>query len=220
MRSTQVYLKLALNYIRNRLHKLRSQLGYVASRNNAQLWINSDMIWLSFSHRLFHTCMAYYFWDVTRDWNHDFARCGDVTKARDKKQTVLCPLLISNHWTGSCCELKCTWFYCLLRSYKSTLQLCGLSEHVNIAFNTNQKWVTPERFVCTLKGSGTGLCSKSLLLCEYYTHCSFYMHNMSLKRIRQMRNKWRVVSIYILPPVRQFQFLQGSCGNCSKFSKH
>ena len=30
--------------------------------------------------------MAYYFWDVTRDWNHDFPPCGDVTKARDKKQ--------------------------------------------------------------------------------------------------------------------------------------
>ena len=49
--------------------------------------------------------------------------------------------------------------------------------------------MTPERFVCTLKGSGTGLSSKSLLLYKYYTHCSFYMQNMLLKRIRQMRNK-------------------------------
>ena len=38
-------------------------------------------------------------------------------------------------------ELKCAWFYCLLRSYKSALQLCGLSEHVDVAFITNQKWV-------------------------------------------------------------------------------
>ena len=68
------------------------------------------------------------------------SRRGDVTNARDK-QTVLCPLLISNYWTGGCCELKCAWFYCLLRSYKSTLQLCGLSEHVDVAFITNQKWV-------------------------------------------------------------------------------
>ena len=68
------------------------------------------------------------------------SRRGDVTNARDK-QTVLCPLLISNYWTGGCCELQCAWFYCLLRSYKSTLQLCGLSEHVDVAFITNQKWV-------------------------------------------------------------------------------
>ena len=68
------------------------------------------------------------------------SRRGDVTNAR-YKQTVLCPLLISNYWTGGCCELKCAWFYCLLRSYKSTLQLCGLSEHVDVAFITNQKWV-------------------------------------------------------------------------------
>ena len=68
------------------------------------------------------------------------SRRGDVTNARDK-QTVLCPLLISNYWTDGCCELKCAWFYCLLRSYKSTLQLCGLSEHVDVAFITNQKWV-------------------------------------------------------------------------------
>ena len=60
------------NYIINKLSKLRSHLVYIASRNNAQIWINSD-IWLSFSHRLFRTCMAYYFWDVTRYWNHDFA---------------------------------------------------------------------------------------------------------------------------------------------------
>ena len=68
------------------------------------------------------------------------SRRGDVTNARDK-QTVLCPLLISNYWTGGCCELKCAWFYCLLRSYKSSLQLFGLTEHVDVAFITNQKWV-------------------------------------------------------------------------------
>ena len=43
-------------------------------------------------------------------------------------------------------------------SYKSTLQLCGLSAHVDVAFITNQKWVsmTPQRLLCTLKGSGSG----------------------------------------------------------------
>ena len=96
MRSTQAFLKQALNYVINKLSVLRSHLVYVASRNNAHIWINSD-IWLSFFHRLFRTGMAYYFSDFTRDWNHDFARCGDVTRARDKKQTVLCPLLISNY---------------------------------------------------------------------------------------------------------------------------
>ena len=96
MRSTQAFLKQALKYVINKLSVLRSHLVYVASRNNAHIWINSD-IWISFFHRLFPTGMAYYFSDVTRDWNHDFARCGDVTKARDKKQTVLCPLLISNY---------------------------------------------------------------------------------------------------------------------------
>ena len=48
--------------------------------------------------------------------------------------------------------------YFLLRSYKSTLQPCGLSEHIDVAFITNQKWVsmTPQRLLCTLKGSGSG----------------------------------------------------------------
>ena len=68
------------------------------------------------------------------------SRRGDVTNARDK-QTVLCPLLISNYWSGDCCDCECAWFYCLLRSDKSTLQLYGLSEHVHVVFITNQKWV-------------------------------------------------------------------------------
>ena len=34
-----------------------------------------------------------------------------------------------------------TWFYCLLKCYKSILQLCGLSEHIDFAFITNQKWI-------------------------------------------------------------------------------
>ena len=129
-------------------------------------------------------------------------------------------MLISNHWTGGCCELKCAWwlFVTILQKYTATLRIVWTRKYC--FYHESKMGMTPERFVCTLKGSGTGLCSKSLLLCEYYTHCSFYMHNMLLKRIRQMRNKWRVVSIYILPPVRQFQFLQGSRGNCSKFSKH
>ena len=79
------------------------------------------------------------------------SRHGDVTNARDR-QTVLCPLLISNYWNGGCWELKCAWFSCLLRSYKNTLQLCGLSEQVDVALITNQKWVWR---LCTLKGSGS-----------------------------------------------------------------
>ena len=87
------------NYIINKLSKLRSHLVYIASRNKAQIWINSD-IWLSFSHRLFHTCMAYYFWDVTRDW----------------------------FWTGGCCDsrrerLILLFVTIFIQKYISTLRI-------------------------------------------------------------------------------------------------
>ena len=104
-------------------------------------------------------------------------------------------------------ELKCAWFYCLLRSYKSALQLCGLSEHVDVAFITNQKWVwlLSDCYVLwkVLVQAMRGVFQES---CEYYIQCSLYTHNMLLRRlnIRHMRNKWRAVNIYILPPVRQF----------------
>ena len=151
--------------------------------------------------------MAYYFLDVTHDWNYDFARCGDVTKARDKKQTVLCPLLISKllNW-------QLLWAQrCLLQSYKSTLQLCGLSEQVDIAFITKKTMgMTPQWLVCTLKGSGSG-CRRCTRLSKVFSYmsiiyCSLFLHNMLLKRssIRHTRNKWSVVDIYIFPPVRQF----------------
>ena len=126
------------NYIINKLSKLRSHLVYIASRNKAQIWINSD-IWLysliDYSAHAWHIISK-----MSRATEITTSRRGDVTNARDK-QTVLCPLLISNYWTGGCCDCGCAWFYCLLRSYKSTFQLCGLSEHVDVAFITNQKWV-------------------------------------------------------------------------------
>ena len=126
------------------------------------------------------------------------SRRGDVTNARDK-QTVLCPLLISNYWTGGCCELKCAWFYCLLRSYKSTLQLCGLSEHVDVAFITNQKWVwlLSDCYVLwkVLVQVMHAVFQESA---RCYIECSLYMHNMLLRRLNipHMRNKWRLVNIY------------------------
>ena len=111
-----------------------------------------------------------------------------VTNARDK-QTVLCALLISNYWTGGCCELKRTWFYCLLRSYKSTLQLCGLCEHVDVAFVTNQKcvWLLSDCYVLwkvlvqVRSGRARGLPRVFSSICEYYIQCSLYVHNMLLK---------------------------------------
>ena len=45
---------------------------------------------------------------------------------------------VTAHSWALSCTLSCAWFYCFLRSYKSTLQLCGLSEHVDVAFITNQ----------------------------------------------------------------------------------
>ena len=119
------------------------------------------------------------------------------------------------YWKGGCCELKRTWFYCLLRSCKSTLQLCGLSEHIDVAFITNQNGydssVTAmyfERFWFTEAVHAVF----QELYC-YYVQCTLYMHNMLLRRlnIRHMRRKWRVVNIYRLPPVRQFSFYRIPC---------
>ena len=190
----------------NELSKLRSYLLYIASRNNAQIWINSN-IWLSFSHRLFRTCIWHIISAMSRATETTTSHRGDVTNARDK-QTVLCPLLISNYWRGGCCELECAWCYCLL------LQLCGLSEHVDVAFITKKKWVwvlsdcyVLWKVLVQVRGvRASGLPIVFSLICEYYIQCSLYMHNMLLRRlsIRHMRNKWRVVNIYILPPVRQF----------------
>ena len=125
------------NYIINKLSKLRSHLVYIAPRNNAQIWINSD-IWSSFSHRTIpHICMAYYFWDVTRDWCH----CGDVTNARDK-QTVLCLCSFQIIELAVAMSLNALDFtVCYDLTKVRTLQLCGLSEHVDVAFITNQKWL-------------------------------------------------------------------------------
>ena len=127
------------NYIINKLSKLRSHLVYIASRNKAQIWINSD-IWLysliDYSAHAWHIISK-----MSRATEITTSRRGDVTNARDK-QTVLCALLISNYWTGGCCDCGRAWFYFLLRSYKSKFQLCGLSEHVDVAFITNQKWVS------------------------------------------------------------------------------
>ena len=139
------------NYIINKLSKLRSHLVYIAPRNNAQMVTDGYLSLIDYSAHAWHIIS-----EMSRATEITTSRRGDVTNARDK-QTVLCPLLISNYWTGGCCELKCAWFYCLLRSYKSTLQLCGLSEHVDIAFITNQKWVW---------------LLSDCYVCEYYIQCS------------------------------------------------
>ena len=135
------------------------------------------------------------------------SRRGDVTNARDK-QTVLCPLLISNYWTGGCCDCGCAWLYCLLRSYKSIFQLCGLSEHVDVAFITNQKWLwlLSDGYVLWKVLVQVLFEARSLVLSCLLIQCSPHMNNMLLRglSIRNMRYKWRVVNIYILPPVRQF----------------
>ena len=91
-------------------------------------------------------------------------------------------------------------FVTILQKYTSTLRIVGTRR---CCFYHESKMVmTPQRLLCTLKGSGSGEESKSLVSLQ----CSLYMHNMLLRRlnIRHMRNKWRVVNIYILPPVRQF----------------
>ena len=173
------------NYIINKLSKLRSHLVYIAPRNNAQIWINSD-IWLSFSHRLFRAAVMWQMHVINKP-----------------SSFVLCSFQIIEP-----AVFRCAWFYCLLRSYKSILQLCGLSEHVDVAFTTNQKWVwlLSDCYVLwkVLVQAMRGVFQES---CEYiYIQCFLYTHNMLLRRlnIRHMRNKWRVVNIYILPPVRQF----------------
>ena len=56
----------------------------------------------------------------------------------NKPSFVVCSFQIL---TGGCWDCGRAWFYCLLRSYKSTFRLCGLYEHVDVAFITNQKWV-------------------------------------------------------------------------------
>ena len=136
------------------------------------------------------------------------SRRGDVTNARDK-QTVLCPLLISNYWTGGCSRTVAVslmrlilLFVTILQKYTPTLRIVGTRR---CCFYHESKMVmTPQRLLCTLKGSGSGEESNSLIVSIKYT--------MLLRRldIRHMRNKWRVVNIYIVAPVRQFYFLQDS----------
>ena len=133
-----------------------------------------------------HGTLHLYICDVTRDWNHNFARCGDVTNARDKKQTVLCALSYFRlfAWRLYCCEMRSmrafAWFNCLLRPSKSILQLCRLSEHVDIAFIIKMG-MTPQRLVCTWKQlERIWLSAVHAGGCEYDIHCSLFLHNMLL----------------------------------------
>ena len=147
------------------------------------------------------------------------SRRGDVTINSRDKQTVLFPLLISNYWTGGCCtaacELKCAWFWLfvtILQRYTSTLRIDWTRRCC--FYHESKMGMTPQRLLCTLKGSGSRrLHAVFQESCEYYIQCSLYMHNMLLTRlnIRHMRNKWRVVNIYRLPPVRQFSFYRIPC---------
>ena len=75
-------------------------------------------------------------------------------------------------------------FVTILQKYTSTLRIVGTRR---CCFYHESKMVmTPQRLLCTLKGSGSGEESNSLIVSIKYT-----MHNMLLRRlnIRHMRNK-------------------------------
>ena len=135
------------------------------------------------------------------------SRRGDVTNARDK-QTVLCRLLISN-FDRRLLRLRQSLillFVTILQKYISTLRIVWTRRCC--FYHESKMGMTPQWLLCTLKGSGSGSLRStrprlfSYIVCEYYTQCSLYMHDRL--NIRHMRNKWRAVNIYILPPVRQF----------------
>ena len=76
-------------------------------------------------------------------------------------------------------------FVTILQKYTSTLRIVGTRR---CCFYHESKMVmTPQRLLCTLKGSGSGEESKNVVSIQ----CPLYMHNMLLRRldIRHMRNK-------------------------------
>ena len=77
-------------------------------------------------------------------------------------------------------------FVTILQKYTSTLRTVGT--HRCCFYHESKIAMTPQRLLCTLKGSGSGEESKSLVS---IIQCSRYMHNMLLRRlnIRHMRNK-------------------------------
>ena len=98
----------ALNYMVNKLSKITSHLVYVASSNNAQIWINSD-VWLSFSHKLFRTCMAHYICisEMSRATEITISRAAvkwPMHVIRNKPSFVL--YLISDYLLGGCIAVR------------------------------------------------------------------------------------------------------------------
>ena len=102
-------------------------------------------------------------------------------------------------------------FVTILQKYTSTLRLVWTRRYC--FYHESKMSLAPlvlwKVLVPVVDGASGRRCTRfpeSLLLCEYYIHCSLFLQNMLLKRLSKShtRNKWRVVNIYILPPVRQF----------------
>lgn len=117
----------------NKLSKITSHLVYVASSNNAQIWINSD-VWLSFSHKLFCTCMAHYICisEMSRATEITISRAAVMWQKhviRNKPSFVhfklLRPAVAAVRW-----GLALDFTVCY-----------DVTEHVDFALITNQKWV-------------------------------------------------------------------------------
>ena len=73
-------------------------------------------------------------------------RRGDVTNASDminklNPSFVLCSFQIIEPGGVAVSFNALDFTVCYDRSYKITPQLCGLSEHGDVAFITNQRWV-------------------------------------------------------------------------------
>ena len=98
-------------------------------------------------------------------------------------------------------------FVTILQKYTSTLRIVWTRRCC--FYHESKMGMTPQRLLSVVQAMHE-VFQKS---CEYYIQCSLYMHNMLLRRlnIRHMRNKWRAVNIYILPPVRQFSFYRIPC---------
>ena len=94
--------------LHDKLSKLTSHLVYVASSNNAHIWINSD-VWLSFSHKLFRTCMAHYICisKMSRATEITISRAAvmwPMHVIRNKPSFVL--YLISDYLLGGCIAVR------------------------------------------------------------------------------------------------------------------
>ena len=139
----------------NKLSKITSHLVYVASSNNAQIWINSD-VWLSFSHKLFRTCMAHYICisEMSRATEITISRAAvkwPMHVIRNKPSFVL--YLISDYLLGGCIAVRWgRWGLSLdltvtiFQKYTSTLRIVWTRRYCFYHKNG-----TPQRLVCIWK---------------------------------------------------------------------